>query len=81
MYDKDKTSESLAAIIITYRSLGLFKDEAKQAMIELSRRKDLGDTFDFDSYIKEKLNQVPKSVVNKDVLKLLGAIGSVGNAR
>lgn len=76
----EPTSESLAAIIVTYRSLNLFKDNARDAMIELLKRKDKGDTFDFESYIEEKLKAIPKP--NNEVSKALSFIsniGSVGN--
>src|SRR5271157_4960496 len=50
-----KSNQGLASIIVAYRSFGIFKDEARNAMIELARRKNAGETFNIDGYIKEKL--------------------------
>lgn len=75
------TSEALAAMIVAYRSLGLFKDEAKQAMSELAKRKDQGDDFDFELFIKTKLNEVPKSDINSDVSKFLRSLSFIGNSK
>ena len=68
-------------MIVAYRSLGLFKDEAKQAMSELAKRKDQGDDFDFESFIKTKLNEVPKSDINSDVSKFLRSLSFIGNSK
>jgi spore coat protein CotH len=78
----DKTSsETLASMIVAYRSLGLFKDQAKKAMIELAKRRDEGDDFDFESFIEAKLNEVPKSDFNSDVSKFLRSLSFIGNSR
>jgi len=44
--------EDLAAIVVIYRVLGNFKEDAKLAMIELMRRNGAGDAFDFDKFIE-----------------------------
>ena len=49
-----KQNETLASIVVTYRVLGLFKNLAKEAMVEIMNRKSSGCTFDFDSFIKEQ---------------------------
>ena len=75
------SSEALAAMIVAYRSLGLFKDEAKQAMADLAKRRDEGDNFDFESFIDAKLNEVPKSDINSDVSKFLRSLSFIGNLK
>jgi len=75
------SSEALAAMIVAYRSLGLFKDEAKQAMADLAKRRDEGDNFDFESFIDSKLNEVPKSDINSDVSKFLRSLSFIGNLK
>lgn len=72
------TSEALAAIIVAYRALGLFKEEAKQAMSELARREAEGDKFDYEQYIKSKLADVPKPELNEDTVKLMASIARTG---
>jgi hypothetical protein len=48
-------NETLGSLVVTYRVLGLFKNEAKQAMIEIMSRKKAGSKFDFDAFIKENV--------------------------
>lgn len=69
------SSESLAAIIVASRAFGLFKPQARDAMIELMRRKEEeNDNFDFNKFITEKLNDIPKSQLNPDVIKFMSSI-------
>jgi hypothetical protein len=56
---KDKTSKTLAAIVVAYRALGTNKEVAIEAMEELSKRRVAGDDFDYEAWIKEKLKEVP----------------------
>lgn len=65
------TSESLAAKIVSYRILKINKEEAKDAMKELLKRKISGDNFDYNSYIKEKIDLIPKPTVGTDQLNIL----------
>jgi hypothetical protein len=52
-------SESLAAIVIANRVLGLFSDEAKSCMSELLRRReDDRDPFDFEKYIDDQIGAI-----------------------
>ncbi len=55
---KDISSEALCTWIVAYRTVGALKEESKKAMQELLKRKEGGDTFGFDSYIKEKVKKV-----------------------
>ena len=55
------SSKALASHVIAYRSLGLFRDFALKCLQELAIRKSNGDEFDYDSFIKEELDKMPKS--------------------
>ena len=77
------TSESLAAIIITNRVLGLYSEEAKSCMSELLRRRDDdGDTFEFEKYIETNIQTIEsgnnKSKDNNGLLNLISSLSSVG---
>jgi len=78
---QEPTNEGLCAIIVAYRSLGLFKQEARNAMIELAKRKDSGSEFDSEGFIKAELEKVPKSQVNPEVARMLASIAAIGAAR
>lgn len=54
------TSEALAANVVAYRSLSLNKNFAKKCMTELAKRKLKGDEFDYEKFISEELNKLPK---------------------
>lgn len=73
------TSKSLAAIIVAYRSLGLFKDKARDAMVELARRKVEGDDFDYETWIDDKIKELPKPDHNPELLNLLSTISMIGS--
>lgn len=82
MPESKTSSESLAAIIVANRTLGLFKSQARDAMIELMRRReDEHDDFDFNKFIAEKLNEIPKSQLNPDVIKLMSSLSMLGNIK
>lgn len=57
-------SERLCEIIISHRYLGLFEKESIKAMEELSRRRSCGDQFEFELYIENNLNKLPKYSLN-----------------
>lgn len=54
------TSEVLAAHIVAYRAVGAEKIFATVAMLELARRRQLGEDFDFETFIDAKLAEMPK---------------------
>ena len=56
---EEQTSQALAAKVVAYRILNLNKEAAIEAMQELSRREANGDTFDYDSYINKKIEEIP----------------------
>ena len=77
------TSESLAAHVVVYRTLGLDKELAQVCMKELARRRTLGEEYNYETYIEEKIKEIPKPKgvdfkslsVNVDDLKnLIGGI-------
>lgn len=74
-----KSSKALALIIVANRSLGMFKQESRNAMIELAKRKENGDNFDYEKFIKEELDRVPKTNVNPEVTKFLSSLSFFGN--
>lgn len=76
--EEKPASKALAATIVAYRALGIFKKEAKQAMVELARREAEGDNFDYEGYIKAKLADVPKPDLNEDAVKLITSIARTG---
>lgn len=58
-------NETLAAIIISYRVLGLNKDKAKNAMKIILKRNENGENFDYNSYIKNNMAKIPKPYLEK----------------
>lgn len=57
---KSFSSEKLCEIIVTFRYLNVLKEEAIEAMNELSNRKNSGDLFDYESFIEKALKELPK---------------------
>lgn len=64
-------SETLAAIVVAYKSLGFNKSLALKSMAELSLREANGDKFDYLLFIEEELQKIPKvEILNiSDILK------------
>ena len=54
------TSETLAAHVVVYRALNIEKEIALLCMKELARRRKHGESFDYESYIEEKIKMIPK---------------------
>ena len=48
-----QTDQDLVAMVIIYRVLNEFKEEAKASMVEIMNRKNAGSTFDYEGKIKE----------------------------
>lgn len=53
------SSEALAAHVILYKSLGLNKKIAIICMLELARRRLLGEEFDYENFIDTELKKIP----------------------
>jgi hypothetical protein len=54
------SSTKLAEMVVAYRYLGVYRDLAIVAMEELAKRRGNGDPFEYEGYIKEKLEAMPK---------------------
>lgn len=54
-------SACLAAHVVLYKTLGLFKNSAILCMSELQRRRSLGEDFDFENFIDDEVNKLPKA--------------------
>jgi hypothetical protein len=71
-YDDHK----LADMVITYRYFGLYENIAKAAMQELALRRNVGNTFEYEKYITDNLNGLPK--LDFDVKSMGGVLGALG---
>jgi hypothetical protein len=54
------TNDRLCEIIVSYRYLGIMKEEALAAMGELARRRACGDEFLFEQKIEELMKDLPQ---------------------
>ncbi len=54
------SNEKLCEIIVSFRYIGLMKDESILCMVELAKRRENGDNFNFEKYIEEQFEQLPK---------------------
>lgn len=69
------TSQKICSMIICDRYLGIDENLAIACMEELGKRRSLGDDFDFESYIDEKLNELPKLDFSMpDLRSMLGSM-------
>ncbi|MFA5758026.1 MAG: hypothetical protein WC942_01415 [Clostridia bacterium] len=79
---ENKSSKSLSAIIVAYRTLGICKEHAKDSMRELMKRKLSGDSFDYESYISEKIDIAKSNATpNEDMIKALNSIANIGSLK
>jgi len=69
--ENNTSSKTLCAIIVSYRSLGILKEESRNAMIELMVRKENGDDFDFEDFINKELEKIPKNNFDPKVISFL----------
>lgn len=76
---KSSSDESLATRVVIYRLLGLQKSLAILCMQELEKRRLAGNTFDFNSYIQEALDQSPKPEINKKNMSLISNLLKMNN--
>lgn len=53
------SSEALAFHIVSYKLLGIHKSIALTCMLELVRRRNLGEEFDYESFIDSELKKLP----------------------
>jgi len=78
-----ETSESLAAIIISNRILGLYSEKAKSCMSELLRRReDDGDLFEYEKYIEDQIQIIEDknelSRANNGLFNMISSLSLVG---
>jgi len=66
-----KDSEALSTIIVINRTLGSYKKESKFCMIELMKRRSLGEDFLFENFIKENVqsHKINFNIPNIKVIK------------
>lgn len=65
------TNERLCEVVVSFQYLGIMKDEALMAMTELARRRNLGEVFDYESYIAQTLSTLPKFKLDvKQILRM-----------
>jgi hypothetical protein len=74
----EASSEALVGMVVAFRALGICKEEARAAMIELMRRKENGDEFDFEAMIKQKFDELPKSMLDPETLNLMNSLATFG---
>jgi hypothetical protein len=73
--------EALAANVVVYKSLGIYKDFAIKCMEELAKRKALGNTFDYEKFIEDELKKIPNfkdTVTPANTSNILSMIKSMG---
>ena len=69
------TNIKLCEIIISDRYLSLNQKLALECMQELSKRRINGDNFNFEEYIEQKFEELPK--INVNLLDLSGVLNQV----
>lgn len=67
------SSETICEIIVCNRYLNIYNELTVLCMTELSNRRLNGDEFDFEKYINDSLNELPKININiPDIGTLFG---------
>jgi hypothetical protein len=56
----EMNSKALAAHVVAYKTIGLYKSFAIKCLQELVVRKSKGDDFDYESFINEEIAKIPK---------------------
>lgn len=57
---KKSDSKTLSAYVVLYKSLGINRELAIECMKELALRRTNGDEFDYELFIQEELDKIPK---------------------
>ena len=74
------TSQKICSMIVCDRYFGIDENLAIACMEELGNRRLQGDEFDFEGYIDEKLNELPKLDFSvPDLRSVLGRMISGAN--
>lgn len=64
------TDTKLCEVVATFRYIGMMKEEALASMVELARRRMLGDDFPFEQKIDEIYNSLPKIKLDNTMFDL-----------
>lgn len=68
---KSATNQALCQIILSYRYLGIYKEQTVICMEELSFRRSNGDDFIYEDFIDKLLKDLPEIRMNlKDILNI-----------
>jgi hypothetical protein len=69
-------SKNLAAYVVLYRTLGINKELAILCMQELCKRRENGDTFEYEQFIDDETAKIPKPSEPKisDAISLVNAV-------
>ena len=54
------TSKSLAAHVVIYKTLGMDEEIALLCMQELVKRRELGEDFEYETFIEEEIKKIPQ---------------------
>lgn len=57
---EEMANELLAVNVVVYRTLHINKELAVQSMIELTKRRERGDSFNYEEFIENKIKEMPK---------------------
>ena len=69
----------LADIIIVHRYFGMYENLSIKAMEELAKRRDAGEVFDFETYIEDNFNALPKPEFKiPDLQSIITNLGAQG---
>lgn len=79
------SSEDLAAHVVVYKALKIRKEVALACMKELAKRRDQGDSFDYEGYIEKEVAKIPKisesadfKQVTNSIFKTMAGITGIG---
>lgn len=61
---KKFSTQKLCEIIITYRYMNIFREEAVICMQELASRREAGDQFDYETFIETEGKKLPDFKMN-----------------
>lgn len=71
---KKASSKILAGFVVVYRTLHIFKERSILCMQELMARREAGDDFNFEEYIENEVNSMPKPTDLAGMSKILGKV-------
>jgi len=66
----NKNSEALASVVVIHRVLGSYKNESKICMIELMKRRQCGEDFNFEEFIGTKVEEYQFTINTNPVFEM-----------